>query len=178
MLAAEPDRSRPAKPGFLRVTPRACGPVLPATEPMQPDKESWSSPCWRSPRWRRPNCGSGAGVSACLALLQFRRLSVAYATLSARTLLRPSPGVLRAQLHPVATVLRNGFRSSTLNSRPASAVVLGRSVFGAGTRGFCCSAPEATARRGHICDTLTHVPAALLSLGASDFCHVLCLILR
>ena len=63
MLAAEPCRSRPAKPGLLRVTPRACGPVLPAAEPMQPDEESWSSPCWRSPRWRRPSCGSGAGVS-------------------------------------------------------------------------------------------------------------------
>jgi hypothetical protein len=63
MLAAEPDRSRPAKPGLLRVTPRACGPVLPAVDPVQPDKESWSSPCWRSPRWRRPSCGFGAGVS-------------------------------------------------------------------------------------------------------------------
>ena len=63
MLAAEPDRSRPAKPGLLRVTPRVCGPVLPAAEPLQPDKESWSSPYWRSPRWRRPSCGYGAGVS-------------------------------------------------------------------------------------------------------------------
>ena len=63
MLAAEPDRSRPAKPGLLRVTPRACGPVLPAAEPRQPDKEPWSSPCWRSSRWRRPSCGYGAGVS-------------------------------------------------------------------------------------------------------------------
>ena len=90
--------------------------------------------------------------------------------MSAHLFPRPSPGVLRAQLYPVATVLRNGFRGSTLNSRPPLVVVLGRSIFGAWTRGFCCSALEAAARRGHICVTLTHVPAALFSLGASDFC--------
>jgi hypothetical protein len=92
-----------------------------------------------------------------------------YATLSARIFLQPSSGVHCIQLDSVAAVLRNGFCVSTLISRPASAASPGCSVLCVWTRGFCCTSPEASAWRGHICDTLTRAPVALLSLSESDF---------
>jgi hypothetical protein len=57
------DLPSPVSSASRRVHAGLCCPNLPAADPVQPDMESWSSPCWRSPRWRPPSCGLGAGVS-------------------------------------------------------------------------------------------------------------------